>query len=433
MDFGWLKRMLPRGLYGRAALILLVPIVTLQIVVSGQILQRYFQEVAGQMTTALVLDLALVRDQIAAGSAGAGAIAAALEIDILPAPSRDAVDHRQFYDLTGIEAIRVLRRDLQGLVAVDLITDERRPIITLRAGDETIALAVARQRMSASNPHQLLVLMVFFGLFMTWVAYLFLRNQLKPIRRLAQASEAFGKGQVVEYHPSGATEVRSAGRAFLDMRGRIEAMIDQRTLMLSGVSHDLRTPLTRMKLGLSMLDPDADVAALTRDVEEMEALLATFLDFARGEALDDPVSTDPVALARQLVADAQRGGGRVTLIAPERAEPVLLRPQAVRRCLSNLVSNALRYGSTARVSVILPDRAIRFTVEDDGPGIPADRRVEAMKPFARLDAARNQDKGSGVGLGLAIARDIAQRHGGSLTLRDSAEMGGLRVDLVLPR
>ena len=432
MDFGWLKRMLPRGLYGRAALILLVPIVTLQIVVSGQILQRYFQDVAGQMTSALVLDLALVRDRVVAGGDAAD-IAAALRIDIL-SPSQGADrDRRLFYDLTGIEAIRVLHRDLSGLVAVDLITDARRPIVTLQAGEDTIALAVARTRMSASNPHQLLVLMVFFGLFMTWVAYLFLRNQLKPIRKLAQASEAFGKGQVVEYHPSGATEVRSAGRAFLDMRGRIEAMIDQRTLMLSGVSHDLRTPLTRMKLGLSMLDPDADVAALTRDVEEMEALLATFLDFARGEALDDPVSTDPVALARQLVADAQRGGGQVDLIAPDRTEQVLLRPQAVRRCLSNLVSNALRYGSTARVTVVLSDRAIRFSVEDDGPGIPADRRTEAMKPFARLDAARNQDKGSGVGLGLAIARDIAQRHGGSLSLRDSADMGGLRVDLVLPR
>ena len=431
MEFGWLKRMLPRGLYGRAALILFLPIVTLQIVVSGQILQRYFQEVAGQMTTALALDLALVREQVANGGP-AEATAAALGITIAPA-DEGAQDRRLFYDLTGLEATRVLRRDLPDLIAVDLMTDERRPAIVLDAGGQTIALSVSRQRMSASNPHQLLVLMVFFGLFMTWVAYLFLRNQLKPIRRLAVASEAFGKGQLIDYHPSGATEVRSAGRAFLDMRGRIEAMIEQRTLMLSGVSHDLRTPLTRMKLGLSMMEEGPEVDALTRDVAEMEALLATFLDFARGEALDDPVPTDPVALAGLLVADARRGGGTVALVAPKRAEPVLLRPQAVRRCLSNLVSNALRYGTTARVTVVLPDRAIRFTVEDDGPGIPAERRAEALKPFARLDAARNQDKGSGVGLGLAIARDIAQRHGGSLTLGESADMGGLRVDLVLPR
>ncbi|PWK62923.1 ATP-binding protein [Roseicyclus mahoneyensis] len=432
MDFGWLKRMMPRGLYGRAALILLVPIVTLQIVVSGQILQRYFRDVAAQMTTALVLDLALVRDQIASGGP-AEDTALALQITIAPAAEGLTADRRLVYDLTGIEAIRVLRRDLPDLVAVDLMTDERFPVVALRAGDEIVALSVPRRRMSASNPHQLLVLMVFFGLFMTWVAYIFLRNQLKPIRRLALASEAFGKGQVVEYHPSGATEVRSAGRAFLDMRGRIEAMLEQRTLMLSGVSHDLRTPLTRMKLGLSILDQDADVAALLRDVEEMEALLATFLDFARGEALDDPVLTDPVTLADQIVADAKRIGGQISLTAPDLSEPVLLRPQAVRRCLSNLVSNALRYGVHARLTVVLADRAIRFTVEDDGPGIPPERRAEALKPFARLDAARNQDKGSGVGLGLAIARDIAQRHGGSLSLRDSADLGGLRVDLVLPR
>jgi len=432
MNFGWLKRLLPRGLYGRAALILLVPIVTLQIVVSGQILQRYFRDVAAQMTSALVLDLELVRDLVAAG-APVAATAEALQIDVTPAAQGPQPDRRLFYDLTGAEAIRVLRRDLEGLVAVDLVSDDRAPTITVQAGEQAVTLSVSRQRMSASNPHQLLVLMVFFGLFMTWVAYIFLRNQLKPIRRLAEASEAFGKGQVLAYQPSGATEVRSAGRAFLDMRGRIEAMIDQRTLMLSGVSHDLRTPLTRMKLGLSMMEPGADVAALTRDVEEMEALLATFLDFARSEALDDPCPTDPIALARQLVADAHRGGGRVSLVAPERSEPVLLRPQAVRRCLSNLVSNALRYGTTARLTLVLPDRAIRFTVEDDGPGIPPERRAEAIKPFARLDAARNQDKGSGVGLGLAIARDIAQRHGGGLTLGDSTDLGGLRVDLVLPR
>jgi two-component system osmolarity sensor histidine kinase EnvZ len=432
MDFSWLKRMMPRGLYGRAALILLVPIVTVQVVVSAQILQRYFREVAAQMTTSAALDLALVRDQIETGGP-AEATAAALQIEIVPAPEDVTTDRRVFFDLTGSEAIRVLRRDLPGLLAVDLTGDKRRAIIILSAGDGTVALSVARHRISASNPHQLLVLMIFTGLFMTWVAYLFLRNQLKPIRRLAEASEAFGKGQVIAYHPSGATEVRSAGHAFIDMRGRIEAMIEQRTLMLSGVSHDLRTPLTRMKLGLSMLDEGADVDALRRDVEEMEALLATFLDFVRGEALDDPVPTDPVALVRQLLADVQRGGGQVTLVAPDRSEAVLLRPHAVRRCLSNLVSNALRYGSTARVTLVMPERAIRFTVEDDGPGIPPERRAEALKPFARLDTARNQDKGSGVGLGLAIARDIAQRHGGSLTLGDSADLGGLRVDLVLPR
>jgi two-component system osmolarity sensor histidine kinase EnvZ len=432
MEFGWLKRMMPRGLYGRAALILLVPIVTLQIVVSGQILQRYFQEVAGQMSDALALDLALVASEIGAGGA-ADTLADALEIRIVETTADEVQDRRRFYDLTGIEAIRVLREQLPGLLAVDLVSDWRNPLIVVETAEGPVGLSVARQRMSASNPHQLLVLMIFFGLFMTWVAYLFLRNQLKPIKRLAVAAEAFGKGRVEPYAPSGATEVRSAGRAFLDMRARIEAMIAQRTLMLSGVSHDLRTPLTRMKLGLSMLEDGPEVADLRRDVEEMEMLLATFLDFARGEALDDPAPTDPVELVRALVADTLRGGGAVELVAPKTAEPVMLRPQAVRRCVSNLLGNALRYGRRARVTLSLPDSALRITVEDDGPGIPAARREEAMQPFARLDAARNQDQGSGVGLGLAIARDIAQRHGGSLTLADSDALGGLRVELDLPR
>ena len=212
---------MPRGLYGRAALILLVPIITLQIVVSGQILQRYFREVAGQMSSALALDLRLVVDAIAAGEGQARGLAHALEIDIAMAPRDLLRDQRVFYDLTGIEAIAVLRREVPGLVAVDLVSDWRRPVIIIDTREGNIALSVARSRISASNPHQLLVLMVGFGLFMTWVAYLFLRNQLKPIKRLSDAAEAFGKGRVVSYHPSGAAEVRSAGHAFLDMRARI--------------------------------------------------------------------------------------------------------------------------------------------------------------------------------------------------------------------
>jgi two-component system osmolarity sensor histidine kinase EnvZ len=286
---------------------------------------------------------------------------------------------------------------------------------------------------SASNPHQLLVIMASTGIFMTALAYLFLRNQLRPIRRLAAASEAFGKGRRVPYHPAGASEVRSAGRAFLEMRDRIEGQIEQRTMMLSGVSHDLRTPLTRMRLGLSMLPEEPEVEDLVRDVEEMERLLDTFLDFARGEALDDPAEADPAALARGVVEAARRGGGSVTYEGPETAAPVGMRPMAVQRALTNLVSNALRYGETAVVSVALLDGALSFSVEDDGPGIPPESRGDAVRPFVRLDSARNQDRGSGVGLGLAIADDIARRHGGTLRLGESARLGGLRVDLVLPR
>jgi two-component system osmolarity sensor histidine kinase EnvZ len=187
-----------------------------------------------------------------------------------------------------------------------------------------------------------------------------------------------------------------------------------------------------MRLGLSMLDGD-DVADLERDVDEMEGLLDTFLDFARGEALDDPDESDPAALARDVVEAARRGGGDIVYDGPETADTVQMRPMAVQRALTNLVSNALRYGRHARVSVTLLDSAVRFSVEDDGPGIPPESRADAVQPFIRLDSARNQDQGSGVGLGLAIASDIAKRHGGTLRLGESAGLGGLRVDLVLPR
>jgi two-component system osmolarity sensor histidine kinase EnvZ len=275
---------------------------------------------------------------------------------------------------------------------------------------------------------------------MTAVAFVYLRNQLRPITRLAAAAEAFGQGRVVPYRPAGAREVRAAGQAFLEMRARIERQIEQRTLMLSGISHDLRTPLTRLRLGLSMLQEGAaepaDIADMTRDVAEMEALIDAFLQFARAEAeADAPEPADPAALAARAVDNARRAGGAVTLAPPPPAAraPLPLRALAVERALGNLIANAVRYGERAEVSISAEGERLRLTVEDDGPGIPEPSRAEALRPFSRLDAARNQDRGTGVGLGLAIASEIARAHGGRLELSDSARLGGLRAELVLPR
>ena len=287
--------------------------------------------------------------------------------------------------------------------------------------------------MTASNPHQLLVLMGFVGVLMTAVAFLYLRNQLRPIKRLARASEAFGYGQHVDYRPSGANEVRSAGNAFLDMRARIERHIEQRTMMLSSVSHDLRTPLTRFKLGLSMLPDNPEKADLDQDIADMERLLDSFLAFARGDALDDIELTDPAELVRGVVERCSRANSNVTIGNISVNGKTMLRPLAIERVLENLISNALRYGSKAVVDVVSGDRSVCISVSDDGPGIAPELRAEALKAFARLDSARNQDRGSGVGLGLAISHDIARRHGGTLRLGDSAELGGLQVDVVLPR
>jgi two-component system osmolarity sensor histidine kinase EnvZ len=252
---------------------------------------------------------------------------------------------------------------------------------------------------------------------------------------MAHAAAEYGKGRIVTYNPAGALEVRAAGTAFLEMRNRIERQTQSRTMMLSGVSHDLRTPLTRLRLGLSLMD-DAEAAPLIRDVDDMQRLVDAFLDFARGDAGDAVVPTDPVALVRQVVTDAQRAGqgarlGPIEGVAEGLMVP--LRPMALRRALENRVGNALRYGSCAEVGLAISDRALRLTVEDDGPGIPPEQREEAIRPFTRLDPARNQDAGPGVGLGLAIVADIARLHGGVLRLDQSERLGGLRADIVLAR
>lgn len=435
----WIKNVMPRGLYGRAALILILPIVTIQLVVSIAFIQRHFEDVTRQMTENVVQDVALILDRVnrapdlSVAQAQAAEFAGPLSLSVtLPAPAAEG-DSRVFYDLSGRVVIATLRGTFPTIGAIDLY-DLKTVRITLGTEYGPMQVELPRRRVSASNPHQLLVLMLVTGLLMTTIAFIFLRNQIRPIRRLAVAAEAFGKGRVVTYRPTGATEVRAAGNAFLDMRARIERQIEQRTLLLSGVSHDLRTPLTRLKLGLSMLDTDEEVEALRRDTAEMEGLLDSFLSFVRDEAQDEvPVPTDPVALLRTVVEDARRGGQNVSLHAVEGAGTAPLRAVAVRRALANLIGNAVRYGTRAEVSVAISDRAVRFSVEDDGPGIPKDRREEAMRPFTRLDRARNQNLGTGVGLGLAITADIARGHGGTLRLTESERLGGLRADLVLAR
>ena len=287
--------------------------------------------------------------------------------------------------------------------------------------------------MSAANPHQLLVNMVVFATLMTMIAYVYLRNQLRPITRLARAAEAFGKGRRVDYRPAGAVEVKAAGQAFVEMRDRIARQIEQRTLLLSGVSHDLRTPLTRMRLCLSMLEPGEDVDALLSDVEDMERMIDAFLDFARGQSSEEPVVIDLKDMLEGCLDDERRAGHAVELAAPLPEVSLSLRPVAVQRAIAYLLSTAARYGRRVRLSCEAMERAVRIRVEDDGPGIRPEDRAAAMRPFMRLDAARNQNKGGSVGLGLAIAADTARRHGGTLRLGESPDLGGLSADLVLSR
>lgn len=427
MFFTWLKHYLPRSLYGRAALIMLLPVVVLQLVVMVVFTQRHFEDVTLQMSDTVVRELKLALSDVPLETREVLQISIVdVEHDALNGPNV-----RPWYDFSGIVITRRLMERLPQIKVVDLSADKVVRLVA-EVNDQAKEVRFDRRRVSAANPHQLFVNMAFFGLIFTLIAMIYLRNQLRPIKRLAIAAEGFGRGRHIAFSPAGATEVRAAGTAFVDMRNRIERQIETRTLMLSGVSHDLRTPLTRMRLALAMLD-DAEREPLEQDVDEMQGMIDAFLDFTKGGQGAEPEAVDMTVWIKQVVADAGRAGRDVKLVHCEGEGTVMLRLVAMRRALDNLIGNAVRYGSSAEVSMVLTDKSLRLRVEDDGPGIPENRRVEAQRPFTRLDPSRNQDKGSSVGLGLAIATDIARAHGGVLRLGESERLGGLRADIVIAR
>ncbi len=428
-----LKVWMPHSLYGRAALILMVPVMTILLVVTVVFFQRLYEDVTRQMTEAVVQQVQLVLDRIegAGDAADVLEVAAPLGIELSAATALDG-DRRDWIDLSGRTVIAVLREALPGLVAVDLSGRNGFARLLVETSSGPTFLDVPRARLSARNPHQFLVLIGITAVLMLVIALVYLRNQMRPIRRLALAAEAFGKGRVVPYRPTGASEVRMAGASFLDMRDRIEKQMEQRTLMLSGVSHDLKTPLTRMKLSLSLMDDSEDTRDMRRDVEDMEQMVEAFLAFARGDAGEAPVRSDPHDLARDVVERMDQTQP-VQLGALTGQGTAMLRPFALRRAIENLVTNAIRYGNEARVSVDVSAQSINFIVEDSGPGIPPEKRETVMKPFSRLDEARNQNVGSGVGLGLTIVSDIAKQHGGVLVVGQSRDLGGARVEIAIPR
>ena len=439
MSFLWLKRYMPRSLYGRAAVILVAPVVLLQLVVSVAFIQRQLIDVTTQMTLDIVREVRVLDNLITVASDREAALvsmsrfadAFAMNVRFVAPGEMPKTGRIRWYDFSA----RVARDTMRGYLPKTLVLDfpDNRVVNTyFDSSQGVLKVSFNRRRVSAATPHQLILTMVFFGFLMTVIAFLYLRNQLRPITRLARAAQAFGRGRSEPYSPGGATEVRVAGNAFLDMRARIERQIEQRTMMLSGVSHDLRTPLTRLKLGLAMLD-EAEAAPLLGDVDEMERMLDAFLDFSRdaSEGVAEPV--DPGNLIRRIVDDATRSGKTVRLGEMRGQGEVTLRPTAIRRAVQNLLGNAFRYGRQAEVSVVLTDKSLLIRVEDDGPGIPAEWRAEAVRPFFRLDPARNQNQGGGVGLGLSIVADIARAHGGALRLGDSEKLGGLQADIVIGR
>lgn len=429
--------LLPRGLYGRAALILILPVVFLQLLVSVIFIQRDLEDITTQMTLTMVRELQLINAEIAQTGSPAEAedrlttFLAPLNMTLRFLPDNEAPpnDHLRWNEMTGYVVRARIRQNFPPFLSLQLPTNKQ-AIVVFESPLGPTEVSFSRRRVSPATPHQLIVTLVLSGFLVIAVSTVYMRNQLRPIKRLAEAAEAFGRGRMIPYTPRGATEVRAAGSAFVSMRARIERQIEQRTLMLSGVSHDLRTPLTRLKLGLS-LSEDEDAEDMLRDVKEMEELVDSFLDFSHGVATADSESCDVQTLLDDLVQRWQRQGKQVSLAESEGNREVMLRKMAVQRGVNNLISNAVRYGTRAKVSLTVMQKSLRIRVEDDGPGIPAEMRGDALRPFVRLDPARNQDKGSGVGLGLAIVADIARAHGGTLRLGTSHELGGLCADIVI--
>jgi two-component system, OmpR family, osmolarity sensor histidine kinase EnvZ len=302
-------------------------------------------------------------------------------------------------------------------------------MLRLLTPDGLLEARMDRKRVIIVTAHIFIFWTVAFSILLLVTSYLFLRNQVKSILQLSWAADAFGRGEdVPDFKPSGAIEVRKAARSLLRMRNRIRRYADQRTAMLAGVSHDLRTPLARLKLELALAPKDYDTGPAKKDIEEMERMLDGYLAFARGEEGEQPVQSDLATIAREAVT-AAGARSQLELIAPTPV-PMRLRPLAMKRALSNLANNAADHGKRVRVTVAVVSGEAVVTVEDDGPGIPAENFEDAFRPFSRLDAARNQNV-SGVGLGLTISRDTARAHGGDVTLGKS-ELGGLRATVRLP-
>jgi two-component system osmolarity sensor histidine kinase EnvZ len=308
----------------------------------------------------------------------------------------------------------------------------RSALVEIRVQLENNVMRVFARRSAAyaSNSEIFLLWMVGTSLVLLAVAIAFLRNQIRPILRLADAAESFGKGrEVPDFQPRGAREVRRAAQAFIEMKTRIERAIEQRTAMLAGVSHDLRTVLTRFKLELALLGDRPEIDAMKKDVDEMGRMLEAYLAFARGDTGEQAAPTDMADFLDELKSDAERNG-HSTNVSFHGYPIVTVKPAAFRRCLANLVSNAARFAKTIEIIGHRDHRYLTVTVDDDGPGIPAGMREEVFKPFLRLDDARNQDQ-VGTGLGLAIARDIARSHGGDIAL-DTSPLGGLRARVRVP-
>jgi two-component system osmolarity sensor histidine kinase EnvZ len=412
--------------------------VILQSVVAFVFMERHWNVVTQRLSASVVQDIAALIDiyrgypqdadralirRIAQERLG-------LVVDFLPLTDMPPPGPKPFFSLLDQALSEELRKQIGRPYWIDTVGKSALLEIRVQLDNTVMRVFARRSAAYASNSEIFLLWMVGTSTVLLIVAIIFLRNQIKPILRLADAAESFGKGrEVPNFRPRGAREVRRAAAAFIEMKTRIERAMEQRTAMLAGVSHDLRTILTRFKLELALIEGTPEVDAMKKDVDEMARMLEAYLAFARGDSGEIAAPTDMAAFLEELRSDAERQGHKATVVF--HGPPIVtVRPAAFKRCLANLVSNAARHAPSIAITGHRDHRYLTVTVDDDGPGIPVALREEVFKPFLRLDDARNQDEG-GTGLGLAIARDIARSHGGDITLGDSP-LAGLRATVRVP-
>jgi two-component system osmolarity sensor histidine kinase EnvZ len=432
------RRLMPEGLYARTVLIIIVPMVILQSVIAFVFMERHWNTVTRRLSAAVTQDISALIDvhrEFPEGDENTRLRRIAQErlglvVDFLPLSDMPPVGPKPFFSLLDQALSEEIRKQIGRPFWIDTVGRSSLVEIRIRLDKDIMRVFARRGAAYASNSEIFLLWMVGTSLVLLVVAILFLRNQIKPILRLTEAVESFGKGRVVpHFRPRGAREVRRAALAFIEMKARVERAIEQRTTMLAGVSHDLRTVLTRFKLELALLGDMPEADAMKKDVDEMSRMLEAYLAFARGDGGEQAEPTDMASFLEELRADAERHGHKAT-VAFSGHPVVTVRPNAFKRCLANLVSNAARYAASIAITGHRDHRWLTVTIDDDGPGIPPHLRENVFKPFLRLDDARNQDQG-GTGLGLAIARDIARSHGGDIALGDSPQ-GGLRAIVRVP-
>lgn len=438
---GWMgnafKGWMPTGLYARALLIMIVPMVILQTVVAFVFMERHWNTVTRRLSAAVVQDIAALIDVYKSypqdkDRAQLKSIGQRLQlvVDFLPPGDMPPPGPKPFFSLLDQTLSVQLGRQIGRSFWIDTVGRSNLVEIRIQLDDAVMRVFAQRSAAYASNSEIFLFWMVGTSSILLIVSVLFLRNQIKPILRLADAAESFGKGrEAPNFRPRGAREVRRAAGAFLEMKSRIERAMEQRTAMLAGVSHDLRTILTRFKLELALIGDSPEMEGMRKDVDEMSMMLEDYLAFARGDSGEQSQPTDMAQALEELRSDAERHGHAAT-VTFSGLPVVTVKPASFKRCLANLVTNAARYGRAIAISGQRDHRYLTVTIDDDGPGIPVHLREEVFKPFLRLDNARNQDEG-GTGLGLAIARDIARSHGGDITLSDSP-IGGLRASVRIP-